>query len=201
MATTTKRGLNLVQKFRIREFQRVLPTGTATSSSLTSNPAIPNPFIPHLNPETGRWAPPRYSLRRQAELIKQAKKNGTLYLLPPGPKLKPRGIPSLPELAKTPASIEATKSEFTQPVDWIGEVKVHEPAGANVGNRLYAAKKQMFKGHKWERVYRRERKYRRILMKHMPKRVRKWRLYYVSRRPWPLSTIRGKKGKSRVLPF
>lgn len=178
MTTAAKRGLTLIQRFRIREFQRALPSEAAS-------PAIPNPFIPHLNPETGRWTPPRYSLRRQAELIKQAKKTKTLHLLPPGPKLKPREIPPYPEavpgLPQKEDVVEMLK-ESTQPIDWIGHVKIHEPAGANVGNRLYAAKKQMFKGHKWQRVYRRERKYRRILMKHMPKRVRKWRLvsfYYL----------------------
>lgn len=174
MAAPAKRGLSLVQKFRIREVQGVQASG-----------AISNPFIPHLNPETGRWAPPRYSLRRQAELVKQAKKSGTLHLLPPGPKLKLREIPSHPEIVAPlqqgpeAASTETTK-ELAQFVGWEGNVKLHEPAGANVGNRLYAAKKQMFKGHKWQRVHRRKRKYRRILMKHMPKRIRKWRLVSLS---------------------
>src|SRR5260221_162242 len=35
-----------------------------------------NPFVPHKNPKSGRWAPAKYSLRRQADLIKHARKSG-----------------------------------------------------------------------------------------------------------------------------
>ena len=45
-----------------------------------------NPFVPHKHPATGRWHPPIYSLRRQAELVKLAKINGIEELLPYGPK-------------------------------------------------------------------------------------------------------------------
>ena len=41
-----------------------------------------NPFMPHKHPKTGRWHPPIYSLRRQAELVKLAKQNGVEELLP-----------------------------------------------------------------------------------------------------------------------
>ena len=41
-----------------------------------------NPFLAHKNPATGRWHPPIYSLRRQAELAKLAKSYGVEDLLP-----------------------------------------------------------------------------------------------------------------------
>ncbi|ERF75432.1 hypothetical protein EPUS_00225 [Endocarpon pusillum Z07020] len=46
----------------------------------------PNPFLPWRNPETNRWRPPQYSLRRQADLVKLAQKYGVEPLLPPSRK-------------------------------------------------------------------------------------------------------------------
>ncbi|KAF8503900.1 hypothetical protein BU17DRAFT_101652 [Hysterangium stoloniferum] len=197
---TAARSLNLVNRFRLRELKRAVPLEASTSAARV---AVTNPFLPHLNPESGCWAPPRYSRRRQADLIKQARKEGNLHLLPPGPKLQPREIPLPPPLAPADevAVAAASSIDLQQPIQWIGDVKIRDPVGANVGNRLYAGKKQMFKGHKWERVIRRKRKYRRILMRHMKRRIQKWRLYHVTRKPWPLSAIRGKSGKSHFVPF
>jgi len=42
-----------------------------------------NPFQPQQNIKTGRWHPPLYSLRRQADLVKLAKEHGVEDLLPP----------------------------------------------------------------------------------------------------------------------
>ena len=41
-----------------------------------------NPFTPHKHPKTGRWHPPIYSLRRQAELVKMARDHNVEDLLP-----------------------------------------------------------------------------------------------------------------------
>ncbi|QDS67425.1 hypothetical protein FKW77_000228 [Venturia effusa] len=41
-----------------------------------------NPFQTWKNPITGRWRPPMFSLRRQAELVKKAMKYGVAELLP-----------------------------------------------------------------------------------------------------------------------
>jgi large subunit ribosomal protein L25 len=169
---------NLVNRFRLRELKNSLPIAASTSSSMR---AVKNPFIPHLNPETNCWAPPRYSLRRQAELIKKARLEGKLHLLPPGPKLTSMDIlaaqpPKLEEqVSKEKGKERAMKIDVATPVEWLGEVKIREPIGANVGNRLYAGRKQMFKGHKWERVIRRRRKYQRILMRDMAERILRWR--------------------------
>ena len=46
------------------------------------SPGLIHPFQRNLNPATGRWHDPRYSLRRQADLAKLAKQHGVEDLLP-----------------------------------------------------------------------------------------------------------------------
>jgi large subunit ribosomal protein L25 len=48
--------------------------------------ATPNPFMPSRHPVTGRLHDPKYSLRRQAELVKIARGHGVEELLPYTPK-------------------------------------------------------------------------------------------------------------------
>jgi large subunit ribosomal protein L25 len=55
-------------------------------SSPTTSAEYPNPFLPWKNPETGRWRGAKFGLRRQADLVKLAKKYGVEPLLPPGRK-------------------------------------------------------------------------------------------------------------------
>lgn len=47
-----------------------------------------NPFKPSRDPRTGKFHAPRYSLRRQADLIKLALRYGVAELLPPSEKMK-----------------------------------------------------------------------------------------------------------------
>ena len=54
-------------------------TGIKPTSSL---PEPPNPFRSQKNPDTGKWYEPRYSLRRQADLVKLARAHGVEELLP-----------------------------------------------------------------------------------------------------------------------
>ena len=63
-------------------------SGESTAQPPPSQPptAPPNPFLPWKNPETGRWRGAAIGLRRQAELVKIAKKYGVEALLPPGRK-------------------------------------------------------------------------------------------------------------------
>ena len=49
--------------------------------------------------------------------------------------------------------------------------KMLEKPGAELGTRLYAGKKRMFKGHKWERVKARRERRQNILMRDMANRV------------------------------
>jgi large subunit ribosomal protein L25 len=62
------------------------PSATPQYISQLTNGPNPNPFLPWRNPETSRWRAPKYSLRRQADLIKLAKKHGVEPLLPPSRK-------------------------------------------------------------------------------------------------------------------
>ncbi|KEF63252.1 uncharacterized protein A1O9_01229 [Exophiala aquamarina CBS 119918] len=63
-----------------------LEGGVNPSTPPPSNHFPPNPFLARKNFKTGRWAGATISLRRQAELVKLAKKDGVEDLLPPGPK-------------------------------------------------------------------------------------------------------------------
>lgn len=63
-----------------------LEGGVNASSPAPSNHFPPNPFLPRKNFATGRWAGANISLRRQAELVKLAKKHAVEDLLPPGHK-------------------------------------------------------------------------------------------------------------------
>ncbi|KAI0064383.1 hypothetical protein BV25DRAFT_1869425 [Artomyces pyxidatus] len=204
-------ALNAVKRFRMRELTSIpVPALGSTSakplpkatSPLAVAPATKlvrvNPFVPHKNPETGRWAPPRYSLRRQADLVKQARASGTLHLLPPGPKF-------IPPAAAKPKSKRKAESEeevkvWEAPVEWEGAVKVRSVAGADVGNRLYAGKKRMFKGHKWERT--REKRVRRtkVMLRDMRKRIVRYKTHHAKRRPKPLRPAPAAK-KAPKLPF
>lgn len=77
-------------------------------------------------------------------------------------------------LAREQNSLDA-QVDWTQPVEWIGTVRERSVAGADVGNRLYAGKKRMFKGHKWERM--RERRVGRteMLLRDMDNRIQRFK--------------------------
>ncbi|KAL0959693.1 hypothetical protein HGRIS_011388 [Hohenbuehelia grisea] len=207
-------ALQAVKKFRLHEIKglqahvaRHGPLPTAQTAACV----LPNPFVPRKNPNTGKWSPPKYSLRRQAELVKKAKASNTLHLLPPGPKL-PR--PELFQLASKPSTSQlvakssrmrgaapkdAGQKEWEAEVSWDGTMAEKKVAGADVGTRLYAAKKRMFKGHKWERVKEKRENKRHMLMRDMEKRVANYKSYYHRRKPDPLKPPRGTKAPK--LPF
>ncbi|KIJ15916.1 hypothetical protein PAXINDRAFT_114412 [Paxillus involutus ATCC 200175] len=191
------------------DFSQPTPTAPAVSTAPTSNlPKRANPFIATLNPKTGRWAPPKYSLRQQAELVKKARSTGTLSLLPPAPKTSAAQFAAIAlskskPIVKKPRAQMGTESKtlekwWSRPVEWVGEVKERKVPGAEIGNRLYAGKKRMFKGHKWERVAAKRAMRRRILMRDMPKRIERFKRHYKRRRPSPLKPAKGLGGK---LPF
>jgi large subunit ribosomal protein L25 len=67
------------------------PTSTATQTASTQSSTQkrtfpPNPFLPWQHPISLRWYAPRISLRKQADLVKLAKRCSIEYLLPPGRK-------------------------------------------------------------------------------------------------------------------
>lgn len=134
VAARAQSAKSLLSRFWLRESSRVTPVNGVAQVS--------NPFLPELNPASGRWAPPRYSRRRQAELVKQARLVDVLDLLPSGPKTqRPPGGKPAPTVA-----VDALQTEAAQhPIQWIGEPKPVNDKG------LYATRRFMFKGHKWER--------------------------------------------------
>lgn len=217
-------ALQAVKHFRHRQVYAALKAASSAPSPSLASPSSPspstpsttsptqqqgksqgyglkvaNPFLPRLNPTTGRWAPPAYSLRRQAELVKKARASGTLHLLPAGPKLssgelrgaiaKAQAEQVQPEVLQTEAqaSEEVTEGQnaekkvgkketderWLQPLEWEGEPREKVVPGADVGNRLYAGKWRMFKGHKWQRVAEQRKEAKEKALKVMGRRV-KW---------------------------
>lgn len=65
-----RRQLPLLDRFKLRE------TRTKDVVREKKRPINPQPFQPYKSPTTGRWMPPRYSLRRQAQLGKMAFREG-----------------------------------------------------------------------------------------------------------------------------
>ena len=182
-----------------------VPAAAGAAAAIVLN----NPFVPHKNPKSGRWAPPKYSLRRQADFIKHARKSGTQHLLPPGPKMMSEA--QLASASATAAAAEEEEQEkrgeaaaatsvsgllssvrreqgqgrgqdskdaadaWTRSVEWVGTVRERSVAGADIGNRLYAGKKRMFKGHKWERERERRVARTKMLLRDMDKRVQRFK--------------------------
>jgi large subunit ribosomal protein L25 len=192
-------SLQAIKRFRLRELNGLrshlnrfgplpslaVPESSQPSPSTSAQPPttiLPNPFLPRLNPKTGRWAPPKYSLRRQAELIKTAKACGIVHLLPPGPKLPQ------PESSSLTAGTSNSQSEslsgngvnadasWAMPIRWDGEVQKKEGgAKRGTGIGLYGTRKRMFKGHKWERVMAARIETRKSLMGKMKNRIMRFK--------------------------
>ncbi|KAI0642791.1 hypothetical protein C8Q79DRAFT_916750 [Trametes meyenii] len=184
-------ALQAVKAFRVRELAPVLKADPKLSNA---RPKILNPFLPHKNPESGRWAPAKYSLRRQADLVKNARASGLLHLLPPGPKLALKELQSASTSAVAAAETETEQVDaatwWSAAVEWDGEYKEKEVKGADVGNRLYAGKKRMFKGHKWERTLEKRTWKRKMLMKDMDERIERFKSTYKRKTPSPVSPAR-----------
>lgn len=179
----------LVQRFRARELAKA--AGHLKPKQKTPI-KLQNPFLPFFNPATKRWAPPLYSRRRQAELIKAAKASNTLHLLPSGPKLGPNALERYqktktaqaeasssnsagPSLLETAVSTHAATGLTDVRVRWMGEIKEKAVPGADVGARLYAGKKRMFKGHKWERELKKRKAKVGVRLRDMPKRIERFK--------------------------
>ena len=159
------------------------PPQSHVSTTLRHVPRRKNPFVPQLNAKTGKWAPPKYSLRQQADLIKKARKTGLLDLLPPSVKTnKARESVAVVQAARLivevhsePPAKKPVDLWWQKPVGWVGKVKERKVAGADIGNRLYAGRKRMFKGHKWERVAEKRAIRRKMLLRDMPKRITRFK--------------------------
>lgn len=86
-------------------------------------------------------------------------------------------------------------------VEWVGSLRERSVAGADVGNRLYAGKKRMFKGHKWERTRERRITRTKILLRDMDKRVERFKQYRAKGKPLPLARRSNLLKKTQKLPF
>jgi large subunit ribosomal protein L25 len=159
-------------------------TAEAEASVLTKRPVrLPNPFLPQKSQVTGRWAPAKYSLRQQAELVKIARLAGRMDLLPPGPKYTPNT--SVPATASSSTVTEVQLETATeklagweQPVEWVGTTFESAQAKKDVkdgGVRLYEHKKRMFKGHKHERIRPKKLAHRKELLRDMPNRITEYK--------------------------
>ena len=184
-------SLRTVKAFRLKELASLAGKLKDSASASRTLIQLPNPFLPHKNTLTGRWAPPKYSLRQQAELVKSAKASNLTHLLPFGPK-SPLGADAIQQ---TPVSTEwwqariawkdskppAEKKEEKQYSSLEDEAPVIKPRiqvkqmeglGAL---RMYAGRKRMFKGHKWERIQGQRKKRTQILMRDMSKRIARYK--------------------------
>ncbi|KZT01240.1 uncharacterized protein LAESUDRAFT_687022 [Laetiporus sulphureus 93-53] len=191
-------ALQAIKQFRKRELASLLASSSVSSSAPFK---APNPFLPHKNPDTGRWAPAKYSLRRQVELVKHARDSNTLHLLPPGPKLAPKMIAAAVEAQALRSEWESAlrNESWAKDVDWEGEFKEKEVPGADVGNTLYAGRWRMFKGHKHERMKPKRQETTKRLMAGMEARIERFRSTYRRKTPSPLSPIRN--SSYTKLPF
>ncbi|KAK2461219.1 hypothetical protein APHAL10511_006746 [Amanita phalloides] len=197
-------AVQALKNFRLHEFKglqrHILRFGPLQDHGSSTTPRLPNPFVARKNLKTGRWIEPKYSLRRQADLVKKAKVAGLLHLLPPGPK-NPAG-PSRVDGSTAMDRQEnnsAPQGMWAMPVEWEGSHDHKPVSGAELGTRLYAGKKRMFKGHKWERVKAKRETHRRILLRDMDRRVYNYKNYHKRRRPHPLKPPR--TAKVPKLPF
>lgn len=295
-----KTASDLLKNFRAREVTKLMghlrlygPLPSVTPADGSAEPVqqlvLPNPFIPRKNPKSGKWREPRYSLRRQADIVKKAKETGDLGIVPPGPKfaamelrmrrvqaslpasdwalltaaqpkpatldgtvartektikaleksaetkrddisllqnqlserepqndrdelakfenekvpeedrqarvkrqrefatLKERIIEAQVKLNKADATLDSKQhelglqkedlahSKLWREVVWSGDVKQKEKKGAELGIRLYAGKKKMFKGHLWEKQKIKRARKQTVLMRDMAKRVEKYK--------------------------
>ncbi|KAH7887040.1 hypothetical protein F5I97DRAFT_1872671 [Phlebopus sp. FC_14] len=200
-------GFQVLKQLKIRG----LPTGPIKSLPSSKNKPLQlvNPFVPQRNPKTGRWIPPKYSLRQQADIVKKARQNGTLEYMPPSHKtfsarMAEIALAKAVPTCKLSSSVSGEKKKTkaaekwaAQPVEWVGNYKEKVTPGADTGNRLYAGKKRMFKGHKWERELEGRMRRRKMLMRDMAKRIKIFKQYHRKRRPNPLAIAKS----GAKLPF
>jgi len=106
--------------------------------------------------------------------------------------------------AQNPADARASgvaEVAWMRPVEWVGTVRERNVAGADLGNRLYAGKKRMFKGHKWERMRERRVARTKVLLRDMDKRVERFKGYRAKGKPLPLARRSNVLKKTQKLPF
>ncbi|TIA88740.1 hypothetical protein E3P99_02420 [Wallemia hederae] len=110
----------------------LLPSSTTPEQAQNDAAALrPSPFQFRRSKETGKWHPPRYSRRQQADLVKAARAEGVMHLLPTSVK-------------NSAEDVHLSSSE--KPFNW--QEKQQFPAQPRAP-RAVAEKK--FRGSLWER--------------------------------------------------
>lgn len=161
MPTKIRLASTLVARFLARE------------AHAPGSPA-PNPFLPQKNLETGRWQPARYSLRRQKELVKQARADGVLGLLPPGLKAGREQGAGL--------GLGAEASGISGATDVLPRWEGEPGAKSTVGIR---STQRRFKGHKWEREQKERAEFVAKRMATMAKRIAELKAVCLQCHAWP----------------
>jgi len=124
------------------------------------------------------------------------------------PNAPPSAVDSFAEASSAgPSSLESPQSSTATAglsdvvdVEWVGKLAPSdERPSASVVSRLYANKKRMFKGHKWERAMESRKRMIRVRVRDMGERVQRFKNHYRRRRPNPLRPPASRKRES--LPF
>ncbi|KAJ9120045.1 hypothetical protein QFC22_002942 [Naganishia vaughanmartiniae] len=137
-----------------------------------------NPFIPHRNAQTGRYAPPKISLRRQADL---AKIYPSEYL--------PAGLKNRTGKSGRSGRVQTIQYEEDRlTVQWVGKVKPLRTATSSASTSPttneallsgpYTGRQHqptLFKGHKHERVRVERKEETKSRMEGMENRIADWR--------------------------
>ncbi|SPO30663.1 uncharacterized protein UTRI_05280 [Ustilago trichophora] len=101
----------VLDRFMVSNTASLTTTSSSSSASSSSQTtAAASLFEPTKSETTGCWHPPKYSLRRQAKLVREAALTGQLALLPDGPKTT-RMTQRLHRLQKSHA-FEQSASEY-----------------------------------------------------------------------------------------
>ncbi|SNX87043.1 uncharacterized protein MEPE_05753 [Melanopsichium pennsylvanicum] len=123
-------------------------SSASASASRTSTASL---FEPTKSTTTGCWHPPKYSLRRQAKLVREAALTGQLELLPDGPKTS-RLTQRLARFQKTNA-FEHTSNEY----EYVPKLKASSEIGLSrpkvLGERVIKPTQRMTK-HDREQAFR-----------------------------------------------
>lgn len=178
-------------------------TSTGTAQVATDNDVADNPFRPSRNAKTGRWAPPRISLRRQAQLVSLAHQSGRLDLLPEGPKtskLQARlaGLATAPYEPSPMSSASATQAE--KKLSQAEEEKLALEVARTVGRHgPYVGRqaRRMFKGSKDERGAARRQRNIQERLKLMEGSIKEWRAVSDTFYPFTLGFPRRRRSCSR----
>lgn len=157
------------------------PAATSQSTSSSSEQApttlvrARNPFIPHRNPQTGHYAPPKISLRRQADL---AKVYPSEYL--------PAGLKNRTVKGEKRGRVQTIHYEEDRlAVQWVGKVKPLRTATPSTSTTNEAVlsgpytgrqhQPKLFKGHKHDRVRLERKEETKSRMDGMENRIADWR--------------------------